>query len=232
MIRAPRTAHASLGAQEHYLGLPAAVRLGHLVGEVRLLKTSGTHALVSGGVRAWGRVRGIEACLDQRLPRLAGDHGLQLPCGKRVHMARLASHQQQDLSASQCGELVGLPAGQGKNRESQVTGTTHSRTRVLACPPRSQLFFSAHQLQLPATPEELWPLKPTQDWLHTGQAAPCCVPVPFSTPLGDVPAKRPWVEWSPQHSSLRTWGQGIASILEIPLASLDMSGCFPHLISQ
>lgn len=143
MIRAPSTAHPSLGAQEHYLGLPAAVRLRHLVGEVRLLKTSGTHALVSGGVRAWGRVRGIEACLDQRLPRLAGDHGLQLPCGKRVHMARLAGHQQQDLSASQRGELVGLPAGQGKNRESQVTGTTHSRTRIPACPPRSQNGFSS-----------------------------------------------------------------------------------------
>lgn len=120
MIRAPST------AQEHYLGLPAAVRLGHLVGEVRLLKASGTHALVSGGVRARRRVRGIEARLDQRLPRLAGDHGLQLPRGKRVHMARLAGHQQQDLSASQRGELIGLPAGQGKNRESRVTGTTHS----------------------------------------------------------------------------------------------------------
>lgn len=170
MIRAPSTAHTSPGAQEHYLGLPAAVRLRHLVGEVRLLKTSGTHALVSGGVRAWGRVRGIEACLDQRLPRLTGDHGLQLPCGKRVHMACLAGHQQQDLSASQRGELIGLPAGQGKNGESRVTGTTHTAGQASLHVPTLQerLSFSSHQLRLPLTPEELWPLKPTQDWLPTG----------------------------------------------------------------
>lgn len=135
-IRAPSTAprgtaRAPQGAQAHYLGLPTAVRLGHLVGEVRLLKARGAHALVSGGVRARGRVWGVEARLDQRLPRLTGDHGLQLPCGKRVHMARLAGHQQQDLSARQRGELVGLPAAQGKNRESQTAGTrTVQDTRV------------------------------------------------------------------------------------------------------
>jgi len=157
-------------AQERYLGLPTAVRLGHLVGEVRLLKARGTHALVSGRVRARGRVRGVEARLDQRLPRLTGDHGLQLTRGKRVHMARLAGHQQQDLSAGQRGKLVGLPAAQGKKRESQTAGTRTVQAKrpwhvpaLPAWPP-----FCSHQLRLPATPEELWPRKPTQDWFPTG----------------------------------------------------------------
>lgn len=125
MVRAPSTAHTPRGARKDYLGLPAAVRLGHLVGEVGLLEARGTHALVRGGVGARGRVRGVEAGLDQRLPRLAGDHGLQLARGKRVHMARLAGHQQQDLGAGQRGQLVSLPAGQRDSGESRVTGTRH-----------------------------------------------------------------------------------------------------------
>lgn len=91
-----------------HLCVTHAFRLGHLVGEVRLLESRGAHSLVHGGVGAWRRVRRIQARLDQGLARLTRDHGLELAGGKSVHVARFAGHQQQDLGSRQGGQLVRL----------------------------------------------------------------------------------------------------------------------------
>lgn len=102
-----------LGKRLCYLGnLRAAVTLRHLVGEVGLLKARSAHSLVGGRVGARRRVRRVEAGLNQSFAGLRGDHRLQLPGGKRVHVTRLAGDQQQHLSPSQRGQLVGLQEGQ------------------------------------------------------------------------------------------------------------------------
>ncbi len=92
--------------------LGAAVHLRNLVGEVGLLKARGAHPLVGGGVRAWWGVWRVEARLDQSFARFWRDHRLQLPGGKRVHMSRLTGNQQQHLSTSERGQLVGLQEGE------------------------------------------------------------------------------------------------------------------------
>lgn len=91
-----------------HLCVTHALRLGHLVGEVRLLESRGAHSLVHGRVGAWRRVRRIQARLDQGLARLTRDHGLELAGGKSVHVARFTGHQQQDLGSRQGGQLVRL----------------------------------------------------------------------------------------------------------------------------
>lgn len=103
-----------------YLGNLRAVGLGHLVGEVGLLEAGGAHPLVGGGVGAGRRVGRVQAGLDQGLARLRRDHGLQLPGGERVHVSRLARHQQQHLSARQRRQLVRLqetPAGPNSQKK-------------------------------------------------------------------------------------------------------------------
>lgn len=70
-----------------------ALRLRHLIGEVRLLEARGAHALVRGGVGAWRWVRRVKARLDQSFARFTRDHGLEFARGKRVDMTRLTGHK-------------------------------------------------------------------------------------------------------------------------------------------
>lgn len=91
-----------------HLCVTHALRLRHLVGEVRLLESRGAHSLVHGRVGAWRRVRRIQARLDQGLACFARDHGLEFAGRKSVHVARFTGHQQQDLGSCQGGQLVRL----------------------------------------------------------------------------------------------------------------------------
>ena len=91
-----------------HLCVTQALRLGHLVGEVRLLESRGAHSLVHGRVSARRRVWRIQARLDQGLARFARDHGLELAGCKSVHVARFTGHQQKDLGSCQGGQLVRL----------------------------------------------------------------------------------------------------------------------------
>lgn len=83
--------------------------LGDGVGELGLLVPGGRHALVM--VRVAGhrrRVGAVQAGLDQRFARLRRDHGLQLPGGEGVDVARLGGDQQHHLGPRQRGQLVRL----------------------------------------------------------------------------------------------------------------------------
>lgn len=91
-----------------HLCVTHALRLGHLVGEVRLLESRGAHPLVHGRVGARRRVRRIQARLDQGLARFARDHRLEFAGRKSVHVTRFTGHQQQDLGSGQGGQLVRL----------------------------------------------------------------------------------------------------------------------------
>ena len=46
--------------------------------------------------------------LYERLPRVGGDHGLELPRGECVHVTSLRGHQQHHLGPRQGGKLVCL----------------------------------------------------------------------------------------------------------------------------
>ena len=48
------------------------------------------------------------AHLYEGLPRVGGNHGLQLPGGEGVHVTRLRGHQQHHLGPRQGGKLVCL----------------------------------------------------------------------------------------------------------------------------
>lgn len=93
---------------DSHLCVAHALWLRHLVGEVRLLKARGTHALVHGGVRARWRIRRVEACLDQGFARFARDHGLEFAGGKSVDVACFTGHKQQNLGSRQGGEFICL----------------------------------------------------------------------------------------------------------------------------
>lgn len=97
-----------LSSPSYLCELRVAFGLGHLIAEVGLLEARGAHPLVGRRVRAWRRIRRVQAGLDQSFARFRGDHGLQLPGGKRVDVSRLAGHQQQHLCPRQRGKLVGL----------------------------------------------------------------------------------------------------------------------------
>jgi len=84
------------------------VLVGDVVAELRLLESGGRHPLIA--ATDAGRIRRVEAGLDELLARLRGDHRLQLARGKCVHVARLAGHQQHHLRPGQRGQLVGLQA--------------------------------------------------------------------------------------------------------------------------
>lgn len=58
--------------------------------------------------RGKGAVWGVETCLDKVFPFGLGDEGLQLGGGECVYEASLGYHQQQDLCASQCRQLISL----------------------------------------------------------------------------------------------------------------------------
>ena len=75
------------------------------VRQLGLLEAGGRHALV---LRRRRRVRRVEARLDERLARLRRDHRLQLAGGERVHVTRLAGHQQHHLRPGQRRQLVRL----------------------------------------------------------------------------------------------------------------------------
>lgn len=91
------------------------VLVGDVVAELRLLEPGGRHPLVAAAHT--GRIRRVEAGLDELLSRLRGDHRLQLARGKCVHVARLAGHQQHHLRPGQRGQLVGLKV-EGESRGS------------------------------------------------------------------------------------------------------------------
>lgn len=105
-----------------HLCVAHALRLRHLVGEVRLLKARGTHALVHRGVSAWWRVRRVEACLDQSFARFTCDHGLEFAGGKSVDVARFTGHEQQDLGSRQGGQFICLGKREKKIQVSDREG--------------------------------------------------------------------------------------------------------------
>ena len=92
------------------------------VRQLRLLEARGRHPLVH---RAAGRIRRVEARLDQRLSRLRGDHRLQLPRREGVDVARLARHQQHHLSSCQRRQFVGLTE---KGQQSAAVGRSFRRS--------------------------------------------------------------------------------------------------------
>lgn len=65
------------------------VLVNYVIGELGFLEAGGRHALLAGG----GRVGRVEARLDEPLAGVRRDHGLQLPRGERVHVARLRRDQ-------------------------------------------------------------------------------------------------------------------------------------------
>lgn len=81
--------------------------VGYVVGQFCLLKPGRGHPLVTGGTGG-GRVRAVQASLDQRFPGLARYHRLQFSRRERIHMAGLACYQQHHLCTCQCRQLVRL----------------------------------------------------------------------------------------------------------------------------
>ena len=76
------------------------------VGQLRLLVARCRHSLRVTPRVGW--IWGIEACLNESLPRLWRDHGLEFPGCKGVDVTRLRGNQQHNLSPRQCWQLVGL----------------------------------------------------------------------------------------------------------------------------
>ena len=114
--KGPKRTLRSVGAPAcPHLCVTHALGLGHLVGEIRLLKARGAHALVHGRVGAGRRVWRVQACLDQGFARFTGDHGLEFSSGKGVDMTRFTGHEQQNLGSRQGGEFVRL--GRDKARK-------------------------------------------------------------------------------------------------------------------
>lgn len=97
-----------------HLCVAHALRLRHLVGEVRLLKACGAHALVHRGVGARRRVRRVEACLDQSFARFTCDHRLEFAGGESVDVARFAGYKQQHLGSRQGGQFICLQETEDK----------------------------------------------------------------------------------------------------------------------
>lgn len=112
------------------------VFVADVVAELRLLEARRAHPLVA-GCSAAGRVRRVEARLDQRLARLRRDHRLQLPRGKRVDVARLGGHQEHHLGAGQRGQFVGL---EGKTRRiiQLIRGFVGNNGFTTKCRPQKQ----------------------------------------------------------------------------------------------
>lgn len=77
------------------------ILVADVVGELGLLEAGGRHPLVAAR-RTDRRIGRIQAGLDQRLARLAGDHRLQFAGGERVHVPGLRRHQQHHLGTGQC----------------------------------------------------------------------------------------------------------------------------------
>lgn len=102
-----------------HLCVTHALWLRHLVSEIRLLESCGTHTLVHGGVGAWWRVWWVQACLDQGFARFTCDHGLEFAGCKSVHMACFTGHQQQDLGSSQSGKFICLTEEERRKFDSQ-----------------------------------------------------------------------------------------------------------------
>lgn len=124
----PSTASSEVGqtaplAPEAHLRVAHALRLRHLVGEIRLLEARGAHPLVHGGVGPRRRVRGVQARLDQGFARFAGDHGLKLAGGKGVDVTRFTGHQQQNLGSCEGGQFIRL------ERDRQHNMKTGAETR-------------------------------------------------------------------------------------------------------
>lgn len=83
--------------------------VGYVVGQFGLLEPGRGHPLVAGRAGG-GRIRAVQAGLDEGLAGLARYHRLQLPRRERVHVPGLAGHQQHHLRTCQRRQLVRLQA--------------------------------------------------------------------------------------------------------------------------
>jgi hypothetical protein len=99
------------------------------VGEFGLLVARGWHSLgVTPGVWGVGRV---ETGLDESLPCLGRNHGLEFPGGEGVDVTRLRGNQEHYLGPRQCWELVGLEGWQTKRHaNNKVSNSRVMRLRL------------------------------------------------------------------------------------------------------
>ena len=76
--------------------------------EVVLIKGTQKYFYTGRKIFLGQQIYGNYCYLYERLPRVGGDHGLELAGGEGVDVARLGGHQQHHLGARQRGKLVCL----------------------------------------------------------------------------------------------------------------------------